>query len=109
MKKIPVFLVLLSLIFLVAGCSGVVIVGPEPPIMGDVKICTYSSYIYGYVYIDGRDTGSQIDGWGGPYCTGYIRVELDRTHTIEVWSALDGITYSGSFRPTYSGQTITIP
>ncbi|MGC8777896.1 MAG: hypothetical protein ACP5Q4_04390, partial [Candidatus Caldatribacteriaceae bacterium] len=81
---------------------------PEVPVMGDVKICTHDGYIYGYVYVDGRDTGYRIDGWGGPYCTGYIRVELDRTHTVEVWSASDGTTYYGSFRPTYSGQTIEL-
>ncbi|MCX7667695.1 MAG: hypothetical protein N2Z84_02040 [Atribacterota bacterium] len=108
MRTVTLLLVLLSLLFLVAGCSGVVIVGPEVPVMGDVKICTQNSSIYGYVSIDGVDTGCRIDGWGGPYCTGYIRLELDRTHTVEVWSPGDGTTYYGSFRPTYSGQTINL-
>jgi len=109
MKKFLLFLSLLVLILVIAGCSGVVIVGPEVPVMGDVRICTHDTHIYGYVYIDGWDTGYRIDGWGGPYCTGYIRVELDRRHTVEVWSPADGTTYSGSFRPTYSGQTINLP
>ncbi|MEN3186399.1 MAG: hypothetical protein ABDK94_10360 [Atribacterota bacterium] len=108
MKKVTLFLVLLGLVFSVAGCSGTLIVGPGVPVMGNVRICTYDAYIYGYVYIDGQDTGYRVDGWGGPYCTAYIRMELDRTHSLEVWSPIDGITYSGSFRPTYSGQTITI-
>ncbi|MGQ9747007.1 MAG: hypothetical protein ACUVQZ_04485 [Candidatus Caldatribacteriaceae bacterium] len=109
MKKLPLFLILVVFLSLVMGCSGVVIVGPEVPVMGDIRICTYNSYIYGYVYVDGLNTGYRIDGWGGPYCTGYIRVELDRTHTVEVRSPIDGLTYYDSFRPTFSGQRIDLP
>ncbi len=106
-KFVTIVLPLVALALSLSGCSGMIIVGPE--VTGDVRICTYDSYIYGYVYIDGLNTGYSIDGWGGPSCTGWIRVTLDTRHTVEVWSSLDGTTYSGSFRPTYSGQTITLP
>lgn len=110
MKKLFLFLLLAVFLSMVMiGCSGVVIVGPEVPVMGDIRICTYESYIYGYVYVDGVNTGYRIDGWGGPYCTGYIRVELDRTYTVEVWSPTDELTYRDSFRPIFSGQRIDLP
>lgn len=109
MKKLLLLLVLAGFLFMVAGCSGVVIVGPEAPVMGNIRICTYDTYIYGYVYVDGLNTGYRIDGWGGPHCTGYIRVELDRVHTVEVRSPIDGLTHSGPFRPTRDGQKITLP
>lgn len=93
-----------------AGCSGTVIVGPGVPVFGDIRICTYDRYVYGYVYLDGRDTGYYIDGagWAGSYCTGYIRVELNRRYRVEVWDPRDGVTYNRFHTPTRDGQTITL-
>ncbi len=100
-------LVIAGLALLLSGCSGTIILTPE--VTGYVRICTYDSYIYGYVYIDDVSTGYRIDGWGGPNCTGYIEVILDERHRIEVWSPSDGTTYRGSFLPAFDGQTIILP
>jgi len=97
------------LLALLSGCE--VTVGPEP-VPGRIKICTNDKDIYGYVDIDNSPTGYCIDGaeWDCPKCTtGWITVILNQRHTIKVWDSWDGITYSGSFTPTYDGQTIHIP
>jgi len=103
-------LVVLSLL-VVSGCGVTVTPGGGPVITtGQVKICTYNGNYYGEVWIDGVYQGYYIDGsgWWGPYCTGWITLTLNQTHTIELWDSTSGTTYFGAFTPTFNGQTITL-
>lgn len=91
---------------LLSGCS--VTVGPKPT-PGKIRICTDDPYIVGYVYIDGEPTGEYIDGWNGPYCTGWINVILNEKYTLEVYHPVDRTTYyDPSFKPTHDWGEIWI-
>lgn len=105
-KYVLLGLAVVLLAALLSGCS--VTVGPEPR-YGDIKICVREdSVISGWVYIDGEAMYEYVDGWYGPYCTGWIPVTLDQRHYLEIWNPRDGTIYSASFTPTYDGRTFTL-